>query len=100
MSVKNIPVTIIIPMHNAGSRFIKCIKMIRLQTANIRDVLVIDTESSDGTDDLCEVTVGRTRKEDFGHSKTRQYALEKANTEYLVYLMQDAQLCDENSISI
>lgn len=101
MEIVDVPVTIVIPTRNAGSSFINCIEMIRAQTANIQDVLIVDTESTDGTAELCEAcgfTVERIRKEDFGHGKTRQYALEKTNTEYVIYLTQDAQLYDENSI--
>lgn len=101
MCNNKIPVTLVIPTRNAGERFINCIEMVKSQTANIQEVLIIDTESTDGTAKLCKkygFNVESIKKEDFGHGKTRQYALEKAKSEYVVFLTQDAQLYDETSI--
>lgn len=101
MLTSEIPVTIVIPTHNAGPSFTKCIEKIKCQKANIDQVIIIDTESTDGTYELC-IEAGfeleRILKLEFGHGKTRQYALEKSRNEFVVYLTQDAQLYDENSI--
>lgn len=97
----NIPVSIIIPTYNAGKEFEKLALMIKKQTANIRQVLVIDSSSSDETVKIANkynFTVEIIPKTEFGHGKTRQYALEKVKTEIVVFLTQDALLYDEFSV--
>ena len=97
----NIPVSIIIPTYNAGKEFEKFALMIKKQTANIRQVLVIDSSSMDETVSIADkynFTVEIIPKSEFGHGKTRQYALEKVKTEIVVFLTQDALLYDEFSV--
>lgn len=97
----NIPVSIIIPTYNAGKEFEKLALMIKKQTANIRQVLVIDSSSTDETVSIADkygFTVEIIKKSEFGHGKTRQYAIKKTNTEIVVFLTQDALLYDEFSI--
>lgn len=97
----NIPVSIIIPTYNAGKEFEKLALMIKKQTANIRQVLVIDSSSADETVKIANkynFTVEIIPKTEFGHGKTRQYALEKVKTEIVVFLTQDALLYDEFSV--
>lgn len=97
----NIPVSIIIPTYNAGKEFEKLALMIKSQTANIRQVLVIDSSSMDKTIKIANkynFTVEVIPKTEFGHGKTRQYALQKLKTEIVVFLTQDALLYDEFSV--
>ncbi len=97
----NIPVSIIIPTYNAGKDFEKLAFMIKKQTANIRQVLVIDSTSTDETINIANkygFTVEIIPRSEFKHGKTRQYALEKITTEIVVFLTQDALLYDEFSI--
>ena len=95
------PITIVIPTYNAGEKFRTCAEMITKQTANIKQVLIIDSESEDTTVEICKdfgFTVEVINKKDFGHGKTRQYALEKANTQIVVFMTQDALLVDEKAV--
>lgn len=97
----NIPVSIIIPTYNAGKEFEKLALMIKSQTANIRQVLVIDSSSMDETIKIANkynFTLEVIPKTEFGHGKTRQYALQKLKTEIVVFLTQDALLYDEFSV--
>ena len=97
----NIPVSIIIPTYNAGKKFEKFALMIKKQTANIRQVLIIDSSSTDETVSIADkynFTVEIIPKTEFGHGKTRQYALVKVNTEIVVFLTQDVLLYDEFSV--
>ena len=97
----NIPVSIIIPTYNAGKEFENLVLMIKTQTANIRQVLVIDSSSTDETVNIAQkygFAVEIIKKSEFGHGKTRQFALEKVKTEIVVFLTQDALLYDEFSI--
>lgn len=97
----DIHVSIIVPTYNAGTEFKKFCKMIKKQTANIKQVLVIDSSSTDSTVDIAKsfgFDVEVIAKSDFGHGKTRQYALDKISTEIAVFLTQDALLYDEFSV--
>ncbi len=97
----NIPISIIIPTYNAGKEFEKLALMIKKQTVNINQVLVIDSTSTDETVKIANkygFTVEIIPKSEFGHGKTRQYALEKVTTEIVVFLTQDSLLYDEFSV--
>lgn len=97
----NIPVSIIIPTYNAGKEFEKLALMIKKQTANIKQVLVIDSTSTDETVKIANkynFKVEIIPKSEFGHGKTRQYALKKVTTEIVVFLTQDVLLYDEFSV--
>ena len=95
------PVTVVIPTYNAGEKFKECAAMIVKQTANVKQVLIIDSQSEDGTVQICKgfgFAVDVIIRAGFGHGKTRQYALEKADTNIVVFMTQDALLVDEYSI--
>lgn len=97
----SVPVSIVVPTCNAGISFTKFAEMIKKQTANVEQVLVIDSSSSDQTVKLAKkfgFNVEIISKKDFGHGKTRQYALEKVNSEIVVFLTQDALLANEYAI--
>ena len=97
----DIPVSIIVPTYNAGAEFKKFAEMAKKQTANIKQVLVIDSSSTDQTADIAKsfgFDVEIIAKSDFGHGKTRQYALDKITTEIAVFLTQDALLYDEFAV--
>lgn len=64
------------------------------ETRRSYDVLVIDSGSTDSTLDICalydEVRVHTIDNSEFGHGKTRNLAVELANSEYVLFLTQDA----------
>ena len=96
-----IPVTVVIPTYNAGEAFRENAEMLLKQTADIKTVLIIDSSSNDSTVAICNdygFAVEVIPKEDFGHGKTRQYALERADTDIVVFMTQDALLADEYAI--
>ena len=97
----DIPVSVIVPTCNAGNSFYKFVEMIKKQTANIVQVLIVDSSSVDKTVDIAKekgFTVEVIDRKNFGHGKTRQYALEKVDTEIVVFLTQDALPADEYAI--
>ena len=96
------PVTIVIPTYNAGEKFRECAEMISKQTANIQQILIIDSGSKDSTVQIGKdfgFTVISIDKKAFGHGKTRQFALEKVNTNIVVFMTQDALLVDEYAVT-
>ena len=85
----DIPVSVIVPTCNAGDSFYKFAELIKKQTANIVQVLIIDSSSTDKTVEIAKengFTVEVIDRKDFGHGKTRQYALENVNSEIVVFL--------------
>lgn len=99
--IEEIPVSVVIPTYNAGIKFKNVAEMILKQRANIKKVFVIDSTSTDQTVNIADkygFEVELIPKNNFGHGKTRQYALEKIDTEIVVFMTQDALLFDEFSI--
>ena len=96
------PVTIVIPTYNAGEKFRECAEMISKQTANVKQILIIDSGSKDSTVQISKnfgFTVISIDKKNFGHGKTRQFALEKVSTNIVVFMTQDALLVDEQAVN-
>lgn len=97
----NDSVTVIVPTYNAGSAFVEVCSMLQKQTANIIEVIVIDSSSSDETATIARksgFTVKEIDRQDFGHGRTRQMALEMATTDVICYMTQDALLIEESSV--
>lgn len=97
----NIPITVVMPTYNAGNQFREYAEILAKQTANIVEVLVIDSSSTDETANIARdfgFNVEVIPKSEFGHGKTRQYALEKVQTEIVVFMTQDALLKEEDSV--
>lgn len=74
------------------------------QTVRPDEVIVLDSESDDGTAELAErdgFRVVRIRQNEFRHGATRQLAADMSvGSDILIYLTQDALLADHNAISV
>lgn len=74
-----------------------------LACARPDQVLIVDSESTDGTVDLARTAgfqVHSVARAEFNHGGTRQMAAEMLpNTEILVYMTQDAVLADSNALA-
>lgn len=94
-------ITVIVPTYNAGNEFNKFCEMLQKQTANIKEVIVVDSSSADDTVRIAQhagFTVKVIDPCEFGHGKTRQMALEMAETNIVCFMTQDALLTEERSI--
>ena len=94
-------VTIIVPTYNAGNEFKKFCEMLKKQTANIKEVIVVDSSSTDDTVRIAQdagFTVKVIDSCEFGHGKTRQMALVMAETNIVCFMTQDALLAEKGSI--
>lgn len=93
---------IIIPTLNAAKDWPKFAHAV-LAAAEPSKVLVLDSESIDGTQELARAagfTVRTIRRKDFNHGGTRQLAVEIfPDAEILIYLTQDAVLLEPNSLT-
>lgn len=96
-------ITVCIPSLNARGTWSEFSAALRNQSATPDEVIVIDSESADGTAELAErdgFRVVRIARRDFRHGATRQLAAKMAaNSEVIVYLTQDAILADPDALS-
>ena len=96
-------VAVIIPTFNAGKVWLNCLIALRQQVPQPQWVLVVDSGSTDGTDQAAEETgyeLIRIAKGTFDHGGTRQMAAERlAGFDALVYLTQDAVLAAPNALA-
>lgn len=87
-------ISIIIPTYNGGPLFKSVLDAISDQDfRGSRELIVVDSGSTDGTDKLAErygAIVKRISREEFHHSRTRQWALSFAQFDRVVYMVQDA----------
>lgn len=95
-------VTVIIPTFNAGESFAQGLEALKMQTVKPHQILIVDSQSNDGTVELakrhnCQVTI--IKQSDFGHGKTRNLAVSRSQTQFFVFLTQDAVPADENMIA-
>ncbi|HMG87855.1 MAG TPA: glycosyltransferase [Terracidiphilus sp.] len=88
------PVVLIIPTFNAARYWPALSEGIRAQSLAPDKVIVIDSASSDGTQDLARrngFTLVEIASRDFNHGGTRQFGAELAeDAEILIFLTQDA----------
>ncbi|MGF1531028.1 MAG: glycosyltransferase family 2 protein [Puniceicoccaceae bacterium] len=98
-------ITVAIPARNGGALFGRVLEAVLNQDiAEEFEILVADTESSDGTRErvmhLAENNDNfrwfPVKKADFGHGKTRNLLVEKARGDVVAFLTQDALPVDRN----
>ncbi|MBA2712775.1 MAG: glycosyltransferase family 2 protein [Rubrobacteraceae bacterium] len=92
-------VSVIIPTLNAGPGFEELLQKIRAQEGDFDvEVLVVDSGSTDGTDELARrygATVHGVPRSEFNHGATRNLGISLAQGEYVVLTVQDAVPLDE-----
>jgi rhamnosyltransferase len=95
--------TVCIPTLNAADQWNEFVKALRFQSMQPQRVIVIDSESTDGTAELARLegfTVVSIARKEFRHGATRQLAVEMAqDSEILVYLTQDALLANSDALA-
>ena len=91
-------ISIIIPTLNAAHSLQELVDRLRRQTQTSREIIVVDSESEDGTARLAETLGCRTlriKRREFDHGGTRNYAAGQAQGDTLVFLTQDAMPVSE-----
>lgn len=87
---------------NPGPDWARWIEALKKQMFYPGRVLIIDSGSTDGSFDLsiqAGLQVQSIRKEDFGHGKTRQLAVDLlADVDVIVFMTQDAVLADSDAL--
>ncbi|CAA9450843.1 MAG: Rhamnosyltransferase [uncultured Rubrobacteraceae bacterium] len=92
-------VSVVIPTLDAGPGFEELLEKIQAQEGDFDlEILVIDSGSTDGTEDLARrygATVHRISREEFNHGATRNLGISLARGEYVALTVQDAVPLDE-----
>jgi rhamnosyltransferase len=93
-------VSIIVPTCNAGPDFEKVLGAISAQRSNFTcEILVVDSESSDGTPDLARKYGARVLsipRSEFNHGGTRNRGISETRGEFVAMLVQDAIPANES----
>lgn len=99
MTIGSKKVSIVIPTLNAGPGFENLLEKISVQEGNFdREVIVVDSGSTDGTDELARrygAIVHQISKVEFNHGATRNLGISLARGEYVILTVQDAVPVDE-----
>lgn len=97
--------TVVIPTKNPGEIFSKVLDRVLSQKFhNSYDILVVDSGSTDGTIELCReasithnnVYLCQIRPQDFGHGKTRNFAIGMTSSDFIAMITHDALPADEH----
>jgi rhamnosyltransferase len=101
-STNELTVSIIIPTLNAAKDWKNLQSGIDRQAARLEQVIVIDSESNDGTPQMAKnagYTVIPISRREFNHGATRQMAAEQCTSDLLVCLTQDVCLEDPTAVT-
>lgn len=85
--------SVIIPTCNAGDGFSKVLDALDAQTLKAKEILIIDSASSDSTTKIAQnhnCKVVQIGKHNFDHGTTRNAAVAQTDSEFVVFLTQDA----------
>lgn len=95
-------VTVVIPTYNGGELWKQSARLLAEQVPALSRVKVIDSSSSDDTQDTARhfnFEVEQIDQKEFDHGGTRSHALEDIETEFVVFLTQDALLESADAIT-
>lgn len=95
---------VIIPVRNGGTRWIEAATALADAIDDRQQVIVVDSESSDGSDEIARnmgFVLRRIPVRTFNHGRTRHEAMEEfaAQCQSVVFLTQDAVIENRDSIS-
>ena len=88
-------ISVCVAIYNAEKTIEKCINSIRLQTISDIEIVLVDDGSKDRTAEICKAysetdeRIHYYYKKNGGLSSTRNYGLEKANGEYIIFVDGD-----------
>ena len=97
--MKYIPlISVVIPVKNEAKKIEACIEGILSQTIPVKEIIVIDSGSTDGTQQLVN-KYDKTRLieipgSEFNHGATRNLGVSQATGEYILFTVGDAKAVD------
>lgn len=87
-------ISVTIPTRNGEKYLFELLKSLNQQTIEPLEIIVIDSESTDKTREICDqfsnVKVLTVKQQEFDHGGTRNKVADEAKGDYLVFLTQDA----------
>ena len=90
--------SVVIPTLNAGERLLPLLDALKAQSLPPERIVVVDSESEDGTAERARgvdgVWVTEIRRAAFDHGGTRDMALRACESEFVVFMTQDAMPVD------
>lgn len=97
-------VALILPTRNAGADFERWSEALAQQRLQPRQVLIIDSQSTDGTAEKARAKgfdVREIATQDFNHGGTRNWAMTQlqSDIDIAIFMTQDAYLHDENALA-
>lgn len=97
-------VSIIIPVYNTGKHLRRCLDSVTNQTVKDIEIVIINDGSTDNSESIINEYTKKEKslikyysKENEGVAKTRNLAIEKANSDYILFVDSDDYI-DENLI--
>ncbi len=91
-------VSVVVPVRNEAGRIAACIEGILNQTIKVREIIVIDSGSTDGTLEILsrypEVRVLAIDVAEFNHGETRNLGVRSATSDWVVLTVGDARPAD------
>ena len=95
-------ISVIIPTLNASCCIENLIENLNSQSVKPDEIVVVDSKSDDNTVELCRkydnIRVIEIIRADFDHGGTRDMALRTCNSDYVLFMTQDALPKNENYI--
>ncbi len=93
--MKSADVSVVIPVRNGAPEIRSCIEGILAQAAPPREIIAIDSGSTDETPDIIgeypRVTLVKIPQEEFNHGDTRNLGARLASSTFVVMTVQDAR---------
>lgn len=98
-------ISIVIPVYNVAEYLVECVQSVLNQTYTNFEILLIDDGSTDSSKELCDELVtkdGRIKafhKKNGGLSSARNYGIDRASGEYILFLDSDDYWVENNFLS-
>ena len=88
-------ISVVIPVKNEALKIRACIDGILSQTVPVKEIIVIDSGSTDGTQEIVssykETMLIEIQSADFNHGTTRNLGVNKASGEFIIMTVGDAR---------
>jgi rhamnosyltransferase len=95
-------ISVVIPVKNEARNIRDCIEGILNQTVPVKEIIVIDSGSTDGTVDILtgykEVTIIEIPSVEFNHGRTRNLGISKCSGDLILFTVGDAKPLDNTLI--
>lgn len=92
-------ISVVIPVRNESRRLADCLNGILAQTVEVDEIIVIDSGSDDGTQEIAtgfsKVKLVEIEPREFNHGETRNLGVSHASGEYVLFTVGDAWAVDE-----